>query len=42
VMARNESFLADANGHYYDWIELKNNTDHDVNLKGYSLGKGSA
>jgi hypothetical protein len=41
VMARNESFLADANGNYYDWIELKNNTDHDINLKGYSLGKGS-
>ncbi len=39
VMARNESFLADANGNYYDWIELKNNTDHDINLKGYSLGK---
>jgi hypothetical protein len=41
VMARNESFLADANGNYYDWIELKNNTDNDINLKGYSLSKGS-
>ena len=41
VMARNESFFADANGKYYDWIELKNNTDRDVNLKGYSLSKGS-
>ncbi len=41
VMARNESFLADANGNYYDWIELKNNTDQDINLKGYSLSKGS-
>ena len=41
VMARNESFLADANGNYYDWIELKNNTDQDINLKGYSLCKGS-
>lgn len=41
VMASNESFLADANGNYYDWIELKNNTDQDINLKGYSLGKGS-
>jgi hypothetical protein len=41
VMARNESFLTDANGNYYDWIELKNNTDQDINLKGYSLSKGS-
>lgn len=41
VMARNESFLADANGNYYDWIELKNNTDQDINLQGYSLSKGS-
>lgn len=41
VMARNESSLADVNGNYYDWIELKNNTDQDINLKGYSLGKGS-
>jgi hypothetical protein len=40
VMARNESFLADANGNYHDWIELKNNTDQDINLKGYSLSKG--
>ena len=41
VMARNESFLADVNDNYYDWIELKNNTDQDINLKGYSLSKGS-
>jgi hypothetical protein len=41
VMARNESFWADTNGNYYDWIELKNNTDKNINLKGYSLGKGS-
>jgi hypothetical protein len=41
VMARNESFLADANGNYNDWIELKNSTDQDINLKGYSLSKGS-
>jgi len=40
VMARNESFLVDANGNYTDWIELKNNTDHDINLNGYSLSKG--
>jgi hypothetical protein len=39
VMARNESFLADAQGNYYDWIELKNNTDRDINLNGYSLSK---
>ena len=41
VMARNESFLADANGNYYDWIELENNTDEDINLRGYALSKGS-
>ena len=37
VMARNDSFLADEQGHFYDWIELKNNTDRDINLAGYSL-----
>ena len=41
VMARNDSFLADADGNYYDWIELKNNTGQDINLEGYSLSKGS-
>lgn len=41
VMARNSTFLADANGNFYDWIELKNNTDQDINLAGYSLSKGS-
>jgi len=41
VMAKNDSFLADASGNYYDWIELKNNTDQEINLEGYSLGKGS-
>ncbi len=35
------SFLTDANGNFYDWIELKNNTDQDINLQGYSLSKGS-
>jgi len=40
VMARNASLLANAYGSYYDWIELKNNTDQDINLKGYSLSKG--
>ncbi len=39
VMAKNGSFLADAHGSYHDWIELKNNTDQDINLKGYSLSK---
>lgn len=41
VMSRNESFLADPDGNYYDWIELKNTTDQDINLKGYSLNKGT-
>lgn len=41
VMARNESFLSDIHGNYYDWIELKNNTEQEINLRGYTLGKGS-
>jgi len=41
VMAKNVSFLADGNGNYIDWIELKNNTDHEINLQGYSLSKAS-
>lgn len=41
VMARNESFLSDPSGNYYDWIELRNNTDQDIDLGGYTLGKGS-
>jgi hypothetical protein len=40
VMARNESLLADVFGNYYDWIELKNTTDRDINLAGYTLSKG--
>ena len=40
VMASNESFLAAQNGNYYDWIELKNTTNQDINLKGYTLSKG--
>lgn len=39
VMARNVSFLADADGNYYDWIELRNNTNQAINLKGYTLSK---
>lgn len=39
VMAKNDSFLAHANGSYPDWIELKNNTDQDINLEGYSLSR---
>lgn len=41
VMAKNDSFLADSNGNYYDWIELKNNTDQQIDLNGYSIRKGS-
>jgi hypothetical protein len=41
VMAQNESVLADASGNYHDWIELKNNTDQDINLNGYSLSNGA-
>lgn len=41
VMTRNESFLADPDGNYFDWIELKNITNQDINLKGYSISKGA-
>lgn len=40
VMARNVSFLASTDGAFRDWIELVNNTDQDINLKGYTLSKG--
>jgi len=41
VMARNDSFLSDPNGNYPDWIELRNNTDREINLRGYTLAKGA-
>lgn len=37
VMTSNKRTLADGDGDYSDWIELYNNTDKDINLKGYHL-----
>lgn len=37
VMASNKGALADNNGNIYDWIELYNGTDEDVDLTGYGL-----
>lgn len=37
VMASNTSTLADPQGEYDDWIELRNLTDHDVDMTGRYL-----
>jgi len=37
VMASNQVNLTDEDGEYSDWIELYNQSDEDINLKGYSL-----
>jgi len=37
VMSRNSYTLSDNNNQYYDWIELYNGYDYDLNLKGYFL-----
>ena len=37
VMNNNTSYLAQNGYHFYDWIELYNNSDEDVNLSNYSL-----
>jgi len=36
-MASNETTVADPDGEFEDWIELYNNSDEDINLKGYFL-----
>lgn len=36
-MARNETTLADADGDYTDWIELRNNSAEAIQLSGYGL-----
>lgn len=36
-MALNTSTIIDMDGDPEDWIEIKNNTDRDINLKGYTL-----
>lgn len=37
VMASNKGAFADENGNIYDWIELYNGTDQDIDLTGYGL-----
>ena len=37
VMVSNGSVLQEADGEYYDWIELYNRGDADIDLTGYSL-----
>lgn len=37
VMNSNYEYLVQNSGNYYDWIELKNNSDNDINLKDYYL-----
>ena len=37
VMNQNNEYLPQNGGNYYDWIELKNNTQKTINLKDYYL-----
>ena len=37
IMLRNHATLRDADGDFPDWIELRNETDRDLNLEGWSL-----
>lgn len=37
VMNNNKSFLPQNGYHFYDWIELYNNSDKDIQLKDYAL-----
>lgn len=37
VVPKNKSILIDENGNHYDFIELYNGHDHDINLEGYHL-----
>lgn len=37
VCSKNDRGITAADGGYYDWIELYNMSDNDVNLKGYGL-----
>lgn len=39
VMSDNQQYLKQNGGKYYDWIEIKNNSDHDINLSEYCFGK---
>ena len=37
VMSSNKTTLTSESGKHYDWIELYNGNDYDINLKGYHL-----
>lgn len=37
VMNNNYTYLAQNGGKYYDWVELKNNSNKTINLKDYTL-----
>ena len=37
VMNSNSAYLVQNGYEYYDWVELKNNSNHDINLKDYYL-----
>ena len=39
VMVGNEKYCAHNGGRYYDWIELYNASDADIDLSGYTLSK---
>ena len=40
-MSGNETTLADEDGNFYDWIEIKNTTEEVQNLEGYKLSDDS-
>lgn len=40
-MNNNSSYLPQNGNKYYDWIEVKNNSNHDINLKDYYLSTSS-
>ena len=41
IMSSNKGVYADSKGKIYDWIELYNGTDNDINLKNYGLSDGA-
>ena len=38
----NDGTLKDSRGMIYDWVELRNTTDHSINLEGYTLSNDPA
>ena len=37
VMPSNAKYMIQDDGEYYDWVEVKNVSNHDINLSGYTL-----